>query len=133
MPSETVVIALGGNSLLSSKEKFSIHNEVEHIEESCRVISRIVRSGYRVVITHGNGPQVGDLLIQQELGKGKVPAMPLDVLGAQTQGEIGYLLQRILRKSLPSRNIVTLVTQVLVDPSEAVAAVQVEDEVGAEH
>lgn len=118
MPSETIVIALGGNSLLSSGEKFSIHQEVKSIEESCKVIARIIKSGYRAVLTHGNGPQVGDLLIQQEAAAGKVPAMPLDVLGAQTQGEIGYLLQRMLRERLPSRQIVTVVTQVLVDKDD---------------
>ncbi len=114
MPSETIVIALGGNSLLSAKEKFSIHQEIGNIEESCKVIARIVRSGYRAVLTHGNGPQVGDMLIQQELSKGKVPALPLDVLGAQTQGELGYLMQRTLRKFLPSRQLAAVVTQTLV-------------------
>ena len=114
MPSETIVIALGGNSLLSAKEKFSIHQEIEHIEAACKVIAKIIKSGYRVVLTHGNGPQVGDLLIQQEAAKGKAPPMPLDVLVAQTQGEIGYLLQKTMRKHLPSRKIVTVVTQTLV-------------------
>ena len=65
MPRETLVIALGGNSLLSASEKFTIHNEIEHVEESCRVISKMVKAGYRVVITHGNGPQVGDILLAQ--------------------------------------------------------------------
>jgi carbamate kinase len=119
MPRETVVIALGGNSLLSAKEKFSIHQEIEHVEESCRRIARIVQSGYRVVLTHGNGPQVGDILLQQELAKDVTPLMPLDVCGAQTQGELGYLLQRTLRKMLPGRNIVTVVTQVVVDPKDS--------------
>jgi carbamate kinase len=114
MPSETIVIALGGNSLLSSGNKFSIHQEIKNIKESCRVIAGIVKSGYRIVLTHGNGPQVGDLMIAQESAKGKVPELPLDVLGAQTQGELGYLIQRTLRKHLPGRNIVTVVTQVAV-------------------
>ena len=118
MPSETVVIALGGNSLLSAKEKFSIHQEIKHVEESCKVIAKIIKSGYRVVLTHGNGPQVGDILIQQEAAKGKAPVMPLDVLGAQTQGELGYLIQRTLRKFLPSRTIATIVTQTLVSQDD---------------
>lgn len=118
MPRETIVIALGGNSLLKAGEKFSIHKEIKNIENSCRVISRIIKTGYRVAITHGNGPQVGDILIQQEMAKGKVPEMPLDVCGAQSQGEIGYLLQRVLRGMIPNRSIVTLVTQVIVDRND---------------
>lgn len=118
MPRETVVIALGGNSLLSAKKRFTIHREIENVDDSCKVISRIAKSGYRVVITHGNGPQVGDILLAQEEARGKVPQMPLDVLGAQTQGEIGYLIQRLLRRYLPSREIMTLVTQVMVDPRD---------------
>lgn len=114
MPSETIVIALGGNSILSPKEKFSIHQETEHVEESCKVIAKIVKSGYRTVITHGNGPQIGDMIIQQEMAKEKAPPMPIDVLGAQTQGELGYLIQRTLRGFLPNRQISTIVTQVIV-------------------
>jgi carbamate kinase len=119
MPRETVVIALGGNSILSAREKFSIHQEIEHVEESCRRIAAIVRAGYRVVLTHGNGPQVGDILLQQELARGRVPPMPLDVCGAQTQGELGYLLQRTLGGMLPGKRITTIVTQVVVDPGDS--------------
>jgi carbamate kinase len=118
MPRETIVIALGGNTLLSARERFSIHHEIEHVEESCRTIARIAGEGYRVVLTHGNGPQVGDIMLQQEIARDRVPPMPLDVCGAQTQGELGYLLQRTLRKLLPTKNIVTVVTQVVVDPRD---------------
>jgi carbamate kinase len=118
MPRETMVIALGGNSLLPADRKFSIHQEEERVRESCKGIARIVRAGYRVVLTHGNGPQVGDILIQQEVAAGKVPPMPLDVCGAQTQGEIGYLLQRTLRTLLPGKRVVTIITQVRVDPHD---------------
>jgi len=117
MSSETVVIALGGNSLLSGKE-FSIHKEIKAIDESCKAISRIVKTGYRVVISHGNGPQVGDLMIQQEIASGKVPKLPLDVLVSQTQGEIGYLIQRMMKRYLPTRNIAAVLTQVKVDPKD---------------
>jgi carbamate kinase len=118
MPGKTIVIALGGNSLLSARERFSIHQEIEHVEESCMRIARVARAGYRVVLTHGNGPQVGDILLQQEMARDRVPPMPLDVCGAQTQGELGYLLQRTLRKMLPGRRIATVVTQVVVDPRD---------------
>jgi carbamate kinase len=108
-----MVIALGGNTLLRAGEKFSIHQESRHVEEACRKISRIMGLGYRVVITHGNGPQVGDILLQQKLASRIVPPMPLDVCGAQTQGEIGYLLQRSLG-NMTGKPVITVVTQVLV-------------------
>jgi carbamate kinase len=115
---ETMVIALGGNTLLSAKEKFSIHEEVENVEESCREIARIIRKGYRVVLTHGNGPQVGDILLQQEAARKVAPPMPLDVCGAQSQGEIGYLLQRSMKNVIPGISVVSLVTQTIVDPRD---------------
>lgn len=114
---ETIVIALGGNTLLRAKEKFTIHQEVRHIEEACREISRIAEKGYRIVITHGNGPQVGDILLQQKLSRKAVPPMPLDVCGAQTQGELGYLLQRSLGNVL-KRPVITVVTQTLVNEKD---------------
>jgi len=115
---ETIVIALGGNTLLSAKEKFSIHEEVENVEESCKQIARIIKAGNRIVLTHGNGPQVGDILLQQEMAKSVAPPMPLDVCGAQSQGEIGYLLQRSLRNVIPGISTVSLVTQTIVDPRD---------------
>lgn len=115
---ETIVIALGGNTLLSAKEKFSIHEEVENVEEACKEIAKIIRKGYRVVLTHGNGPQVGDILLQQEAARAVVPPMPLDVCGAQSQGEIGYLLQRSLCNVLPGTRAVSIVTQTVVDPRD---------------
>ncbi len=118
MPRETVVIAIGGNSILSAREKFSIHQETEHVKESCSRIAEIVQAGYKVVLTHGNGPQVGDILLQQEIAKDRVPQMPLDVCGAQTQGELGYLLQRTLGGMLPGKRVFTMVTQVVVNPRD---------------
>ncbi len=115
---ETIVIALGGNTLLSAKEKFSIHEEVENVEESCREIAGIIKAGNRVVLTHGNGPQVGDILLQQEAARKVAPPMPLDVCGAQSQGEIGYLLQRSMKNIIPGISVVSLVTQTIVDPRD---------------
>jgi carbamate kinase len=114
MAREKLVIALGGNTLLRASRKFSIHQELENVERACAQLARIARKGNRMVITHGNGPQVGDIMIQQQFSRHIVPAMPLDVCGAQTQGEIGYLLQRSLRGKLPGRGIVTILTQTLV-------------------
>ena len=115
---DLIVVALGGNTLMRAKENFSIHQEVHHIEDTCMELKKIAASGYRLVITHGNGPQVGDILLAQKCAKGKAPQMPLDVLGAQTQGEIGYLLQRIY-SNIVGKEAVTLVTQVLVDPKDS--------------
>ena len=114
---ETIVIALGGNTLLRAKEKFTIHQEVKHIEEACREIRKIAEKGYRIVITHGNGPEVGDILLQQKLAGRVVPPMPLDVCGAQTQGELGYLLQRSLGNVM-KRPAITVVTQTLVNEKD---------------
>ncbi|MFC2143812.1 carbamate kinase [Candidatus Aenigmatarchaeota archaeon] len=114
---ETIVIALGGNTLLRAGEKFSIHQEVKHIEEACREIRKISNLGHRIVITHGNGPQVGDILLQQKMSAKVAPPMPLDVCGAQTQGEIGYLLQRTFRNIL-NKPVITVVTQTLVNDKD---------------
>ncbi|OGF55850.1 MAG: carbamate kinase [Candidatus Fraserbacteria bacterium RBG_16_55_9] len=119
---ETIVIALGGNALSSPHGKGSIEEQMEAIGRSCQQIARIVRSGTRVVLTHGNGPQVGQILIQQEQAKGVVPPLPLDVCGAMTQGQIGYLLQQALAQALRAEGlkvpVVTVVTQVVVSSGD---------------
>lgn len=128
-----VVVALGGNALLSAKGRFSFHEEMEHVHSACLRIKQISElrpfeasafskgrrakpheNTYRVVLTHGNGPQVGDILLQQHCARDKVPELPLDVCGAQTQGEIGYILQRSLR-SLVHKPVITVLTQTVVD------------------
>jgi carbamate kinase len=123
-----VVIALGGNALLrfrreggkaasKPQNQFTEEQELRNARSACMHIRDIARLGYRMVLTHGNGPQVGDILIQQHLARGKVPEMTLDVCGAQTQGEIGYMLQSSLRP-LVHRPVVTMLTQVIVDPKD---------------
>lgn len=114
---ETIVVALGGNMLLRSDEKFSLRQETRHIEEASKQIKKIIEKGHRIVITHGNGPQVGDILLQQKLSRKTVPPMPLDVCGAQTQGEIGYLLQRCLGDMI-NKPVITVVTQTLVNDKD---------------
>jgi len=116
---ETIVIALGGNALAS---RGTWEEQLEVIAESCRKIVEIVASGAKVVLTHGNGPQVGELLIQQEQASRIVKPLPLDACVAMTQGQIGYLLQQALRQQLHARGlrvpVVTLITQVLVDEND---------------
>ena len=120
--SKTIVIALGGNAIVQPGQKGTFAEQIANLRMSCRQIAEIIRRGHRVVLTHGNGPQVGNILIQNEAARDQVPPMPLDVLGAESQGEIGYLLQRELQQELRQRGIntsvVSLVTQVVVDPND---------------
>lgn len=116
------VIAFGGNALVREDERGTWGQQSGHALEAARAIARIARAN-DVVLTHGNGPQVGALALQQALGEPSAPALPLDVLGAMTQGEIGYLLQQALGVVDPSLRTVTVLTRVVVDgDDEAFAA-----------
>ena len=117
------VLALGGNSLIRKGERGDVSEQIENAERITRHIFRLVTHGYNLVITHGNGPQVGQLLLQQEAGAGQVPPMPLDVCVAYSEGSMGYLLQQALLNELrrhQMRNVyvVTMITQVLVDKND---------------
>jgi len=122
MLKKRIVVALGGNAILKSHEKGTVEEQSENVQETCRRLASMITRWYQVVITHGNGPQVGNILIQNEAAKGKVPAMPLDVCGAESQGLIGYMIQRSLRDELlrlgKSRTVTSLVTQVVVDGND---------------
>lgn len=119
---KTIVIALGGNAILQAHEKGTIKEQFRNIGETCRQILDIIKKGYKVIITHGNGPQVGNLLIQQEEGSKLVPPQPLDIVGAMTQGQIGYMLQQTLITYLKEAKldipVATLVTQVLINEND---------------
>ena len=116
------VIALGGNAIASAKGRGTLNEQRIAIAESSAQIAAIIADGHRAVLTHGNGPQVGALLLQQELSSDDVPPMPLDVCVAMTQGQIGYLFQQALSQALVERGIsqpvASVVTQVVVDPSD---------------
>lgn len=111
-----VVIALGGNALLRRGETPDIDTQRCNIASAARVITPIVRR-HDVVITHGNGPQIGLLALQAAAYKA-AKAYPLDVIGAESEGLIGYLLELALANALPDRSVVTLLTQVEVDPAD---------------
>jgi carbamate kinase len=115
----TIVIALGGNAILQPGQKGTAAEQAENIRKTCVQIAGMIERGHRVIVTHGNGPQVGNLLIQQEEASAVVPPMPMDVAGAMSQGMLGYWMQNQLTNLLHergiSRPVVTLVTQVLVD------------------
>jgi carbamate kinase len=120
-PQETVVLALGGNAIKASGEKGTSAEQFRNVQQAAESLADLVVRGYRVVVTHGNGPQVGALLIQQTAGAAQVPAMPMDVAGAMTQGWIGYMIQQCLRNALLRRGhpaagrVATIVTQTIVD------------------
>jgi len=110
-----VVIALGGNALLEKGKKGSFKDQVKAAEKSMKKLVSVLKNN-EVVITHGNGPQVGNLLIQQEKTK-KVPPMPLFVCDAMTQGELGYIIQRAIPKATGKKNV-SVVTRVVVDKKD---------------
>lgn len=113
-----VVIALGGNALQDDRDDGAVANQLEVVERTASQVAGVVEDGHDVVLTHGNGPQVGNLLLQQESSP-ETPQLPLDVLVAQTQAMIGYLLQQALANELDnSADVVTLITQVVVDSDD---------------
>lgn len=118
----TAVLALGGNALARAGEPATIANQFRHARESVGPIVELARQGWRIAIVHGNGPQVGDELVRNELGAGVVEPLPLGVLVAGTAGWIGYMLQQSLQNALASasvsREVITVVTQTLVDPTD---------------
>lgn len=115
---KTIVIALGGNALIRRGQAGTISEQLANLDKAMEQVARLARHGYRLVITHGNGPQVGNILLQQE-GSKHAPKMPLYACVAQSQGLIGYMLQESLYNKLHSMGmntpVVTLVTQVMVD------------------
>jgi carbamate kinase len=115
---KTMLLAVGGNSLIRAGEKGTIAEQLANARRTAVEIVRLVRQGYRIVLTHGNGPQVGAALLRSERGSSQVPGHPLDVCDASTQGEIGYLLQQSLDNELRVAGlcvpVVTVLTQCLV-------------------
>jgi len=112
-----IVVALGGNALLRRGELLEASIQREHVEAAARAVASIARK-HEVVLTHGNGPQVGLLALQSEAYHAVHP-YPLDVLGAESEGMIGYLLQQALANELPGRDIATVLTEVLVDAEDS--------------
>jgi len=120
-----VVIALGGNAILQRGQKGSYDEQMENVRKTAKQIVDIaLDNDYEIVITHGNGPQVGALLLHMDAGQQLygIPAQPMDVAGAMTQGQIGYMIQQAITNELKRRGIykpvATVVTQVLVDKND---------------
>jgi len=114
-----IVIALGGNALLQKGEKQNYSNLINNIKKTCQQIAPVIKK-HQVVITFGNGPQIGLISLQNELAQKKIPPMPLDILGAESQGLIGYPLEEQLINSLRDhkKDVATILTQVLVDKKD---------------
>ncbi|NYZ60859.1 carbamate kinase [Candidatus Micrarchaeota archaeon] len=110
-----IVIALGGNALILPGQRGTAAEQMANVSKTCRQL-RIIEEEHEIVITHGNGPQVGNLLIQQKEANGKVAEMPMDVCGAMTQGQLGYWIQQEMRNE--GLHATTIVTQVLVDAKD---------------
>lgn len=119
------LIALGGNAIKQSDEEGTTENQLKNCETTAKLLAQIVKGmkeSDRLVLTHGNGPQSGNLMVQQEMARSTVPSHPMDVVGAMTEGQIGYMLQQTLTNSLLDLGINTpvcaAVTQVLVDKND---------------
>jgi carbamate kinase len=117
-----VLIAVGGNALIRAGQKGTAQEQFENAVDTAAVVVALIGAGYRVVLTHGNGPQVGAALVRSELAAAHAYRLPLDCCVASTQGEIGYVLQYALWQALQAQGletpVVSLVTQVLVDRND---------------
>jgi carbamate kinase len=119
---ETLVIALGGNAITRPGEPRTIPQQFEHTAETLGHLMPVFRSDARIVVTHGNGPQIGNILIRVEEGERRVPRLPLDTCVSDSQGGMGYMIQRIafelFRREHIDRTAVTVITQVLVSEGD---------------
>lgn len=134
------IVAIGGNSLISSAERRSVEDQYEAARNTCRPLAAMIADGWSIVVTHGNGPQVGFILRRSELASKELHEVPLDVCGADTQGAIGYMLQQNLQNELRligvRRDVVALITQIEVstddpaflDPSKPIGSYMNETE-----
>ena len=119
-----VVVALGGNALLRSNQKGTYKEQIENVTDTCEALMSFIKNGDNLIIGHGNGPQVGNVMLQHEAGAKmfEVQPMPMDFCVSETQGSIGYMIETGFRKVLSQHgykhNIVTLVTRVLVDGND---------------
>ena len=118
------VIALGGNSIIRSNEKGTIEEQENNSDITCKYLIELIKKGYDLVITHGNGPQVGNILLRNEAANQlwDIPVMPLDIDVADSEGGMGYMLQRsmcnMLNREGIKKNVVTVVSQMVVSKED---------------
>lgn len=119
---KTIVVALGGNAISHQFEEGNIHQQFANTRQSLKGVVKYIAHEYNVLVTHGNGPQVGNALIRVEESRHLVPVMPLGVIVADTEGGMGYMVEQCLQNKLHDRKIereiATIITQVLVDPDD---------------
>ncbi len=119
MKSRLAVLAMGGNSLIKDKNHIALSFQYEAVKETVKYIAELIADGMSLVITHGNGPQVGFLYRRGELARNELPLIPLDICGADTQGAIGYMIEKALlnefRRKGINKKVTTVVTQTIVD------------------
>jgi len=117
-----ILVALGGNAILRRDSKGTAEEQFENVRSACKHLVGMILHGHTVTITHGNGPQVGDILLKDELARGTLPQMPLDVCGAESQGMIGYMIQQSLRNALRGvgleLQVATVLTETVVDADD---------------
>jgi len=122
MGSKLAVLAIGGNSLIKDKDHIALSWQYQAVRETSKYIAELIGEGLGVVITHGNGPQVGFIYRRGELARHELPLIPLDICGADTQGAIGYMIQKALLNEFRERGITkkvtTVVTQAVVDRND---------------
>jgi carbamate kinase len=119
MKNKLALIAFGGNAMLAAGEKGTAKEQYRNAQKAAQLMVEIIRKGYELIIVHGNGPQVGNILLQMEAAANTIPALPLDVCDAMTEGSMGYMLERAilneLRKRSIDKEVTTVLTQVVVD------------------
>ncbi|CAD2078811.1 carbamate kinase [Jeotgalicoccus meleagridis] len=120
--SKKVVLALGGNAILQPKQEATFENQYQNVVNAADRMVEISEAGHKIVVTHGNGPQVGNIIAQNEAAKEDIPAMPIFVNNAESQGMIGYMMESALKNRLvkggDKTNVVTLLTMVEVDKDD---------------
>ncbi len=122
MDQKTIVVALGGNAIIEEGTEGTIEQQFANTRKSLSAIVGMISDGHKVVLTHGNGPQVGVHLIQNEAASAQVPPSPLNVIVADTQGSMGYMIAQCLNNALVKEGVsnagLTVVTQIEVDPAD---------------
>jgi len=123
MTEKKAVVALGGNALIKKGQRGDIHEQFANARESLAGIVDLIREGYKIAITHGNGPQAGAELIKNDCAKNQIPPLPLGCIDAETEGWMGYMIEQSLQNKLKkegiNRTVVTIITQVIVDKNDS--------------
>jgi carbamate kinase len=118
-----ILVALGGNAILKHTDQGTAEEQNENIGETAKKLVEIIHAGFRLIVTHGNGPQVGDILLKNDIAKNSLPPMPLDICSAESQGMIGYMMQQKLQSAIRKAGlkipVVTVLTQTLVDAKDS--------------